>query len=106
MGQGACLAVEDAFVLTSLLCKFWAEPDGHVEAFYRFERCRKPFAEGVAAESRKQLFLGQLSSWPMVMLRETLLWLVPQRVLQAKLKANNFDVAEYLEMYRDIVGHN
>lgn len=106
MGQGACLAVEDAFVLTSLLSKFWHEPDGHVEAFYRFEMCRKPFAESVAAESRKQLFLGQLQARPLVWLREKLLAVIPGSVLEGKLRANNFDAREFRDMFRNAVGQH
>lgn len=31
------MAIEDAFVLATLLAKFWDEPDGHLEAFYQYE---------------------------------------------------------------------
>jgi 2-polyprenyl-6-methoxyphenol hydroxylase-like FAD-dependent oxidoreductase len=34
-GQGACMAIEDAFVLAVLLRQYWHQPDGHVEAFYQ-----------------------------------------------------------------------
>lgn len=36
-GQGACMAIEDAFVLATLLAEYWEEPDGHIEAFYLYE---------------------------------------------------------------------
>lgn len=36
-GQGACMAIEDAFVLATLLAEYWDKPDGHVEAFYLYE---------------------------------------------------------------------
>lgn len=36
-GQGACMAIEDAFVLATLLGEYWEETDGHVEAFYLYE---------------------------------------------------------------------
>lgn len=36
-GQGACMAIEDALVLATLLAEFWDKPDGHVEAFYLYE---------------------------------------------------------------------
>lgn len=36
-GQGACMAIEDALVLATLLAEHWEKPDGHVEAFYLYE---------------------------------------------------------------------
>lgn len=36
-GQGACMAIEDALVLATLLGEYWEQPDGHVEAFYLYE---------------------------------------------------------------------
>lgn len=36
-GQGACMAIEDAFVLATLLAEHWDETEGHVEAFYQYE---------------------------------------------------------------------
>lgn len=99
MGQGACLATEDAFILAVLLRQFWDKPDGHVEAFYQYEFIRKPFAQAIASESRKQLFLGQLSSWIGVWARETLLRIVPTSVLIKTLRKNNFPIQSYLEDY-------
>lgn len=101
MGQGACLAAEDAFVLAVELAKHWKWPDGHLEAFYRYEFCRKPYAEGVATEARKQLFLGQLQAWPLVQMREWLLRVVPETVLTKTLRKNNFDVGSYVEEFRE-----
>lgn len=99
MGQGACLATEDAFVLAILLRKFWKWPDGHIEAFYTYENTRKPYARAVAAEARKQLFLGQLSSPLTVWLRESLLRLLPSSVLQKTLRRHNFPVQEYIDEF-------
>lgn len=31
------MAIEDAFVLATLLAEYWDETDGHVEAFYLYE---------------------------------------------------------------------
>lgn len=101
MGQGACLATEDAFVLAIELVKYWKWPDGHLEAFYNYERSRRPYAETVAAEARRQLFLGQLQSRLAVYLREMLLRLVPAGILQNKLKRNNFPVKPYLDEFRE-----
>ena len=103
MAQGACLAAEDAFVLAAELATYWHWPDGHLEAFAEYERKRRPYAEAVAAEARKQLFLGQLQSRPAVFLRETLLQLVPSWVLEKTLRRNNFPVQAYLDVFRDYV---
>lgn len=50
-GQGACMAIEDALVLATLLAEHWEKPDGHVEAFYLYEVsqvysccCRWPYS--------------------------------------------------------------
>lgn len=101
MGQGACLATEDAFVLATQLASYWTRPDGHVEAFYRYERFRKPYADAVAAESRKQLFLGQLSSRTAVMLREAMLRSVPESVLCKRFQGINFPVAPHVQTFRE-----
>lgn len=37
-GQGACMAIEDAFVLGVLLARYWKQPDGQVEACYQVSR--------------------------------------------------------------------
>lgn len=34
----------DTIALATLLCQYWHEPDGHLEAFYRYERIRRPAA--------------------------------------------------------------
>lgn len=99
MGQGACMAVEDAFVLSVFLKKFWTWPDGHVEAFYSYESSRRPFAQAVAAESRKQLFIGQLSSPWTVWLRESFLRIVPASILQNSLRRHNFPVREHIDLF-------
>ncbi|CAM9554120.1 unnamed protein product [Phaeothamnion confervicola] len=100
-GQGACMAVEDAFVLATLLRHYWRHPDGHVEAFYLYEATRRAHAAGIHADSRKQMRLGQLASPLAVRFRELLLWAVPTGVLQKKLRAANvFDVDPWLRHFR------
>lgn len=102
MGQGACLAIEDAFVLSVELVRFWGFADGHLEAFYRYERSRKGIAEGIAREARKQLRLGQLRSEWGVWLRELLLRLVPERVLVKTLRRNLFDAHEHMRLFGEL----
>lgn len=99
MGQGACLAVEDAFVLCARLRADWNDVDVAV-SFEHYEEVRKPYAEQVASEARKQLFLGQLRSRIAVYLREFILRNIPTRILVNKLKANNFSVTEFVDSYR------
>lgn len=43
-GQGACMAIEDAFVLATLLGEYWGQPDGHIEAFYLYEVNKYPLS--------------------------------------------------------------
>ena len=98
MGQGACMGIEDAFVLSTQLYRYWRHTDGYVEAFYTYESTRREYASAVRSEARKQLWLGQLTWWWAVRMREWLLRVVPAHVLEGKLKSNCFDVTEGLEV--------
>ena len=100
MGQGACLAIEDGFVLAVELSSYWNEVDGIKKSFERYENCRKKYAENVAEESRKQLFIGQWQNVIAVRIREILLRLIPTSVLERNLQQNNFDVSSFLIRYR------
>ena len=101
MGQGACMAIEDAFVLSTLLLRDWNETDLKL-VFESYENVRKPYAAMVAAEAYKQLVIGQLTSWPLVWLRNRILRNVPPRILQRKLEANCFDVDSHVEMFDNV----
>lgn len=105
LGQGACLAVEDAFVLCTQLAKYWEEADGHLEAFYLYERARKPYASQVRSEARTQLKLGQLRHPVAVAAREMLLKSIPARVLEKKLRKHNFDLTPHLHDFRSCEGY-
>lgn len=98
MGQGACMAIEDAFMLSTWLYKYWEYDDGHLEAFYLYQGVRKPYAEMVRKEARKQLLLGQLTRPWAVKIRETLLRKIPASVLEGKLRANCFDVSTGIDL--------
>ncbi|PRP81745.1 hypothetical protein PROFUN_10845 [Planoprotostelium fungivorum] len=91
MGQGANLAVEDAFTLCVLLgLHYWNHPrDGHQEAFYQYYHARSPHTRRVGAESYKQSKMGQWTSPLMVKLREAILRYLPASFLQAQLKRTN-----------------
>jgi 2-polyprenyl-6-methoxyphenol hydroxylase-like FAD-dependent oxidoreductase len=102
MGQGACQAVEDSFVLATQLGQFWGERDGQLEAFYIFERTRKPFTNAVRSEARMQLLLGQLQRPWAVAVREAVLRYMPTSVLEGKLIKQIFPVTEYISSFRAI----
>lgn len=104
MGQGACMAAEDSFVVATELLRYWGEGDGQLEAFWEYEWVRRPYAKGVLQEARKQLMLGQLSSRFGVALRECLLKMVPMKVLVNKLKQSNFAVGKYIDEFERHVG--
>ncbi len=100
MGQGACMAIEDAFVLGTLLLRDW---NAELESvFARYRDVRKPYADMVAAEAWKQLVIGQVTAWPLVWLRNKILRNVPPSVLQRKLKGNCFNVVEYLRLFDSV----
>lgn len=101
MGQGACMAIEDGFVLASQLARFWGERDGHLEAFYNFERARKPSATAVKSEARKQLVLGQLRHPMAVRGRDLLLRSMPAHVLEKKLHRQHFDIFPALKIFQE-----
>jgi 2-polyprenyl-6-methoxyphenol hydroxylase-like FAD-dependent oxidoreductase len=102
MGQGACLAIEDGFVLATQLGEFWGERDGHLEAFYEYERARKPYTTQVRGEARIQLFLGQLQHPWAVAAREIILRYMPASMLEGKLKKQNFPIAPHVERFHDV----
>lgn len=102
MGQGACLATEDAFVLAVLL----RESDSYDTAFEKYETCRKSHAAIVAAEARKQLFLGQLANRVAVFLRNFVLSLLPCSVLLRTLRSNLFDVSHYVDTFNTCSVHD
>ena len=98
MGQGACMAIEDAYILGVLLKTYWGQPDGHTEAFYQYERARKAHTAGVQAGSYKKMKLGQLTNPVIVFLRNfALSKVVSTTSLEAGLKAENcFDITPWL----------
>lgn len=92
MGQGACLATEDAFILCVLLRRYWDEPDGHVEAFYQYEFVRKAFT-GSRGQFHARKFSRSIGVW----VREALLKKIPGSLFTKILRKNNFPVDTYLE---------
>ncbi|CAM9183008.1 unnamed protein product, partial [Hapterophycus canaliculatus] len=100
-GQGACMAIEDALVLATLLGEFWGKPDGHIEAFYQYERARRAHTTRVQGESLMQMKMGQVTSRAGVWLRDLVISSLPAFVLQKKLRAANmFDMDPWLVRFR------
>jgi 2-polyprenyl-6-methoxyphenol hydroxylase-like FAD-dependent oxidoreductase len=97
MGQGACMAIEDAYVLGVLLRTYWDKPDGHTEAFYQYERARRKHTAAVQEGSYKKMKLGQFTSAAVVWFRNTLLSYLPASFLENGLRKENiFDVEPWL----------
>jgi 2-polyprenyl-6-methoxyphenol hydroxylase-like FAD-dependent oxidoreductase len=74
MGQGACQAIEDAFVLMQELQK-----SGPETAFQRFEQRRLPRTRWIVNGSRKLGKLAQAENTLMIALRNGLLRRVPEK---------------------------
>ncbi|MBS1542352.1 MAG: FAD-dependent monooxygenase [Bacteroidetes bacterium] len=82
MGQGACMAIEDAATLAKTLLKY--EP---LEAFSRFERHRLPRTTWIVDQSWK---FGKLAQWENRMgiaVRNSLLRLIPPSVVTRQLRS-------------------
>ncbi len=77
LGQGACMAIEDAIVLTRAL---EAHRGAHAAAFAAYERARMPRANRIVAQSRT---IGRIGSWSSpiaVALRNTIFRMTPASV--------------------------
>ncbi|KAJ8905768.1 hypothetical protein NDN08_002273 [Rhodosorus marinus] len=55
MMEGASLSVEDALTLAVLLRDYVAYEDGHVEAFYKFERRRQRYIRAAAVQAKRMM---------------------------------------------------
>ncbi|CAN8072658.1 unnamed protein product [Agarophyton chilense] len=104
MGHGAALAMEDALVLATQLANNWHRRDGHLEAFYNYQFVRRPYIDAMRVETRRQLFVAQLTAAPAVALRNWLLARVPPSVLERKLRQSMFDLSDALADY-DALSH-
>jgi 2-polyprenyl-6-methoxyphenol hydroxylase-like FAD-dependent oxidoreductase len=99
MGQGACMAVEDALVLCTLIGKFSHYPDGDVEAFYQYEKARRTHVNAVAKSSHIQAMIGQLKDPILVWIRDNVLYNLPSAVFVKTLRRNNFDIDPFLDSF-------
>ncbi len=83
LGQGACMAIEDAIVLTRALRSHGGD---HAAAFAAYERARMPRANRIVAQSRS---IGRVGSWssPLaVALRNAALRLTPGSMVARMLR--------------------
>eukprot|EP00040_Diaphanoeca_grandis_P034202 m.210983 g.210983 ORF g.210983 m.210983 type:complete len:803 (-) comp33097_c0_seq1:113-2521(-) len=100
-GQGACMAIEDAFILCVLLKENWRTLDGCVQAFYEYERVRKPHTTLIHSESYKQMRIGQLRHPISVFFRNLALRVLPVQVLERNLrKTNFFEIKPWIVRFR------
>jgi 2-polyprenyl-6-methoxyphenol hydroxylase-like FAD-dependent oxidoreductase len=76
LGQGACLALEDAAVLSGCLA---AQPDV-AAAFRRYESARYRRARFIVAESRRIGWIGQIEGRVFSALRDAAFWALPRFV--------------------------
>ncbi|MBX3268749.1 MAG: FAD-dependent monooxygenase [Sandaracinaceae bacterium] len=86
LGQGACMAIEDAIVLARALA---AHPTDHARAFAAYERARMPRTSRIVEQSRRVGRIGGWSSAPLVALRSLAFAATPDflvdRVMRAQL---------------------
>ncbi|CEO97976.1 unnamed protein product (mitochondrion) [Plasmodiophora brassicae] len=106
MGQGACLAIEDAFILATGIGKYGSYADGDIEARYQYEQRRMAFVKGVARSSHMQSIIGQVSNPILVWLRDNLFYKLPATFFISKLRSNNFAIADDLSEFRRLVAAN
>jgi 2-polyprenyl-6-methoxyphenol hydroxylase-like FAD-dependent oxidoreductase len=82
MGQGACMAIEDAAVLANCLGAD-KEP---ASAFQQFERVRLTRTKKIVSESWRLGRVAQLENPLLVRLRNTVVRATPPRVMEKQLK--------------------
>ena len=82
LGQGGCLAIEDAVVLARCL-----STDGDpVQALRRYERLRRRRTANIVRWSRYYGVIGQWQSWPAAFTRSLVISMCPESVLQHSLR--------------------
>lgn len=84
LGQGACMAIEDAHCLGTLL----AESSNPADAFSRYEAIRKRHCEGVVKASRRFGWIGGWSHPLAVRLRELIMATTPEFAIRRSLEKN------------------
>ena len=87
LGQGACMAIEDAATLMNALIKYSPE-----EAFRRFEKHRIKRTSGIVNQSWRVGQLAQLDNPVLRSLRNSVFRSLPKRVVMDQLR-NLFEVS-------------
>lgn len=91
LGQGACMAIEDAAMLGELLSTDLPVP----EVLHRYERARRPRCAQIVSQSRQWGKIGQWSNPLAQALRETINSKIPDAALRASFrKLIAYDVYE------------
>ena len=110
MGQGACLALEDALVLATLLRRHLDRGGRYAvaDALKAFQACRAEHAARVQALSWRQGRLGQIAHPALVFLKEFVLKRLPAAAHETKLRQNIFNFPEgmgaWVAEYREAAG--
>ncbi len=82
MGQGACQAIEDAWVLANCLEKY----ESVTEAFRQFEQRRLARTTRIVNDSWRIGRLAQLERQPLCFLRDWMMKMIPEKVNQRQLQ--------------------
>jgi 2-polyprenyl-6-methoxyphenol hydroxylase-like FAD-dependent oxidoreductase len=83
LGQGACIAIEDAAILASCLEKY----SNPAEAFQEFEKRRLGRTRKIVTDSWQ---LGKIAQWenPLLMtLRDAFFRMIPQKMTQKQIES-------------------
>lgn len=84
LGQGGCMAIEDAVLLAHLL----GASSDHAAAFARFEALRVPYTSRIVRDSWNFGRLAHSESTALLWLRDAMLKLTPASVIRKQLLAN------------------
>lgn len=97
LGQGGCLAIEDAVVLARCLSK----DNDPVRALRNYERLRERRTANVVRWSRYYGVVGQWQSWPATLTRSLIISMCPESVIQRLLRlVFDYDACE-INLHRD-----
>jgi 2-polyprenyl-6-methoxyphenol hydroxylase-like FAD-dependent oxidoreductase len=89
VGQGASLALEDAFVMAQCMCEF---PDA-LQAFATFERVRRPRVEPILKQSRRTRRQKAPGGWLGRKIRDAILPMFLKSSARAAIELYRYDVA-------------
>lgn len=76
LGQGACMAIEGAYLLSKCLKNY----NSHTDAFKRYEELHFPRAKDIVSQSLKMGKIGQLENSLAIAIRTTIMKLTPDKM--------------------------